>query len=271
MPSTPHIALLGTHWILRSVPAGTCIWITAPLSPDCAIGVARRTHRRAILCLPRTASGNRCDAVSVALVSLPGKSWRGKDAPTPRRVAAWLLAGAALWLATDAGWLHAKAWLAQQLLRDAWQDTLTTQATQHPWPWADTHPVARLTVATLGIDQIVLAGDSGRTLAFGPGWAEASAAPGARGNTVISGHRDTHFAFLRLLTVGDEITLESAHGVASYRVASLRIADTRSESIALDGDEALLLVTCWPFDAVVPGGPLRYVVWAEPMLAAGND
>jgi len=24
----------------------------------------------------------------------------------------------------------------------------------------------------------------------------------------------------------------------------------------------LTLITCWPFDAVVPGGPLRYVVHA---------
>lgn len=209
--------------------------------------------------------------MSVAIVSLPGKSWRGKDAPTLRRVAAWLLAGVALWLATDAGWLHAKAWLAQQLLRDAWQDTLTTKVSQHPWPWADTHPVARLTVTAHGIDQIVLAGDSGRTLAFGPGWAQASAAPGVRGHTVISGHRDTHFAFLRELSVGDEIALESARGVAAFRVVSLRVADTRREAIALQGDAALLLVTCWPFDAVAPGGPLRYVVSAEPVLAAGND
>jgi sortase A len=26
------------------------------------------------------------------------------------------------------------------------------------------------------------------------------------------------------------------------------------------GATALVLLTCWPFDALVPGGPLRYVV-----------
>ena len=29
------------------------------------------------------------------------------------------------------------------------------------------------------------------------------------------------------------------------------------------GLDELTLVTCWPFDAVAPGGPLRYVVVAE--------
>lgn len=28
------------------------------------------------------------------------------------------------------------------------------------------------------------------------------------------------------------------------------------------GDDRLTLITCYPFDAIVPGGPLRYVVTA---------
>ena len=180
----------------------------------------------------------------------------------------------ALALALDASYLHAKAWLAQQLLRDAWASTQADGGAHKPWPWADTHPVARLRVPARGIERIVLAGDSGRTLAFGPGWAESSARPGARGTPVISGHRDTHFAFLRELAVGDEIALEGETGTASYRVVSTRIADATRERIALDeSEDALLLVTCWPFDAVVPGGPLRYVVRArrfEPLQVAAD-
>lgn len=189
--------------------------------------------------------------------------WRvGKDALAPRRLlarACLLLAGA---LAFDAGWLHAKAWLAQQLLQRAWVQR--GEGAAKPWPWADTAPVARLRAPQLGIDQIVLSGDSGRTLAFGPGWAEASARPGAHGTTVISGHRDTHFAFLQQLRAGDVVELESTQGTRRWRVQSTRVADSRDTRIALDGDDALLLVTCWPFDAVVPGGPLRWVVRAEP-------
>lgn len=175
-----------------------------------------------------------------------------------------MLAASAFALMLGAGWLHAKAWLAQRLLQHAWATTQLTQQPQRPWPWADTHPVARLRVASRGIDQIVLAGDAGRTLAFGPGWAQASAAPGARGTSVISGHRDTHFAFLRELAPGDVLQLESVEGLRHYRVVGARVADVRRERITLAGGDTLLLVTCWPFDAVLPGGPLRFVLQAEP-------
>jgi sortase A len=170
----------------------------------------------------------------------------------------------ALVLAGEAGWIHAKGWLAQQLLQRAWSATRSSGQPHAPWPWADTRPVARLRVAARGIDQIVLAGDAGRSLAFGPGWAEASAAPGNRGTSVISGHRDTHFAFLQALQPGDALQLESDTGERRYRVIAARVADSRKESIALGEADALWLVTCWPFDAVTPGGPLRYVVQALP-------
>ena len=79
-----------------------------------------------------------------------------------------------------------------------------------PWPWADTWPVARLKSASREVDLIVLAGGSGRTLAFGPGHLSASAMPGEIGNTVIAGHRDTHFRFLRGVEKGELLSIESA-------------------------------------------------------------
>lgn len=54
-------------------------------------------------------------------------------------------------------YIPAKAWLAQQLLENAWANSHATQAVK-PWPWADTWPVARLGVPGLGISQIVLEG-----------------------------------------------------------------------------------------------------------------
>lgn len=168
---------------------------------------------------------------------------------------------AALALGLHAGWLPAKAVLAQCLLQTSWSQGVADGEAHRPWPWADTHPVARLVQPRLGIDQIVLAGDSGRPLAFGPGWAEASARPGsAHGTTIISGHRDTHFAWLRELRSGDALQLESALGRRDYRVASRQVVDSRTHRIAAAGDDALVLVTCWPFDASAPRGPLRYVV-----------
>lgn len=179
------------------------------------------------------------------------------------RLLACALATAALLPLGHAGYVHAKAGLAQVLLERAWRQALVDGVAPRPWPWADTAPVARLRVDRLDVERIVLDGDSGRTLAFGPGWAPSSAPPGRHGVAVISAHRDTHFAFLRELHRGDAIALDAAHGTRRYRVTDLRVVDVRDGGtrIADDGD-GLVLVTCFPFDALVPGGPLRYVVSA---------
>ena len=192
-----------------------------------------------------------------------------RDVPARRRrlLPLLLAAGAVLFLA-QAGWIHAKAMLAQVLLERAWSASLDDGQPHRPWPWADTWPVARLRAPQLQREQVVLAGDDGRALAFGPGWAQASAAPGNAGTTVISGHRDTHFAWLAQLQAGDEVELQAGNGTRRYQVSGTRVADARHERIAVDpDDDALLLVTCWPFDADVPGGPLRYVVSARPLPA----
>lgn len=164
----------------------------------------------------------------------------------------------------QAGWIHAKALLARGLVEAAWQRTLAGAGSQAPWPWADTHPVARLRCRRLGADVLVLAGSSGRTLAFGPGHVVGTAAPGALGNAVVGGHRDTHFAFLQNLEAGDLLEVVTARGATVvYRVEGARILDRRETAVMEDrGDQRLTLVTCYPFDTVVPGGPLRYVVTA---------
>ena len=54
-------------------------------------------------------------------------------------------------------------------------------------------------------------------------------------------------------------------GSSAYiAVIGLNVVDSRRGSLLLDTDDAVLtLVTCYPFDAVDPGGPLRYVVTAR--------
>lgn len=182
----------------------------------------------------------------------------------PRRflVPALLLIAAAL--AGAAGWIYIKAAVAQVMLQRAWIRSDHGRHPHRPWPWADMAPIARLTVPRLHRDLIVLDRDSGQALAFGPGWTPSSAAPGTHGLSVISAHRDTQFTFLRRLRAGDRIVIDGAHGTARYRVARMRVIDSRHARLPdADSEDGLLLVTCWPFDAVMPGGPLRYVVWAR--------
>lgn len=204
---------------------------------------------------------------------VPARTPQGNmDVPARRR--RWLpllLATAAVICLVQAGWIHAKAMLAQVLLERAWSASQADGKRHAPWPWADTWPVAKLRVPRLQREQVVLAGDDGRALAFGPGWAQASTPPGQRGTTVISGHRDTHFAWLAQLQSGDSVELDDGSGSRRYVVTGSRVADSRHERITLDQDDTLLLVTCWPFDAVVPGGPLRYVITATAADVAHNS
>ncbi len=129
--------------------------------------------------------------------------------------------------------IHAKAWLAPVLIDRAWSLTLAGGgAPVKPWSWADTWPVARLEVPALDVDLLVLAGDSGNALAFGPGHAWASAALGSPGLAVIGGHRDTHFAFLRDLWIGAQLQLQLADGRRrAYRVEALEIVDASRERL----------------------------------------
>ena len=188
------------------------------------------------------------------------------------RVALLALVVLGAWQVGHGVWIYAKARLAQHLLQRAWARTLAGEADVKPWPWADTWPVARLRVPAHQADLIVLDGVSGRTLAFGPGHAPGSAPPGAAGTAIVSGHRDTHFRFLERVRAGDEVLIEApGRPPVRFVVRETAVVDSRTAVIRRDGDTAgLALVTCYPFDAVTPGGPLRYVVVAEraPLRAA---
>lgn len=169
------------------------------------------------------------------------------------------------WQLGQGAYIPAKAWLAQELMQRAWFRASEGDDRQAPWPWADTWPVARLSAKSGAVDLIVLAGGSGRTLAFGPGHLSASSMPGDVGNSVIAGHRDTHFNFLRDVEIGESLVVERINGRKHvYKVIGIDVVDSRRGSLVLDTDAAILsLVTCYPFDAEESGGPLRYVVTAR--------
>lgn len=175
-----------------------------------------------------------------------------------------LLLGLGTWQIASAGWIHAKALLAQRLIASAWDQARDGGPARRPWPGADMRPIARLTVRSRGVDLYVLDNASPRALAFGPAHVGGTAAPASDGNSVLVAHRDTHFAFLQRVAVGDEIDVEALGRSARYRVSEVTIMD-RNEARVIDepGAPQLTLVTCYPFDALRPGTNLRYVVIAE--------
>src|SRR5712672_65525 len=136
-----------------------------------------------------------------------------------------LLAVIGLILFGQGAYIHAKALLAQVLLERAFEKTVATGRETKPWLWADTWPVARIEVKRLHASTIVLAGSSGQALAFGPGHVERTPEAGERGVAVYSAHRDTHFAFLKNVTVGDEIDITVGDGRSfRYRADATSVA-----------------------------------------------
>lgn len=209
-------------------------------------------------------------------------------------------------------YFYGKAMLAQHLLEQTWIDvkhqyikennTLKTNAMHTkqltilpPWSWADTYPVAKLTLrlnnsrnhnlttenhkvnlnkqsltnnsptmhllnttlltsdekmeALPEISWIILAGMTGRTMAFGPGWLQNSAKPNQFGNTVISAHNDSHFAILENVNIGDTFILEDQSAKQEhYQIITMRIVDENDNTAYNYSDQKMLtLITCYPF------------------------
>lgn len=187
---------------------------------------------------------------------MSGHNWRRRLAVALLLVAAWQLAAALQ--------IPAKAWLAQQLLERAWATTRAGGEPARPWQWADTWPVARLDFGHHGARPLVLSGASGRNLAFGPVAVPQAYVDNRRG-MVVAGHRDTHFRVLEALSAGDVIALERPAVTTRFVVtemAAMHASD--AAQLAAEAADELLLVTCYPFDAVIPGTPWRYVVRAVP-------
>lgn len=168
----------------------------------------------------------------------------------------------AAWQLGSAGWIQAKAELGQWLLERAWQRTLEGEEAVEPWPGAVSQPVARLRMPRLSVDHLVLDGLDTPVMAWGPGMAV-----GEGGHRVLAAHRDTHFSFLREVEPGDRFELIDAEGQRQWwRVQSIRVVDSRRTGIDLGWREtAMTLITCYPFDAPVAGGPQRLIVRLKPV------
>jgi sortase A len=161
-------------------------------------------------------------------------------------------------------YIHAKAQLAQRLIENSWDNP-----GQLPWPWADTWPIAKLKIA--GRELYVLSGSSGSSLAFGPGHVDGTTTPAIAGESVIAGHRDTHFRVLEKVVIEEEINVQMPQSSQwfTYIVDSIEIVDVRvSSEMELAEDDRITLVTCYPFNAIEAGGPLRYLVSAYRKIEA---
>ena len=181
----------------------------------------------------------------------------------------WLTAGLLMMIAVcwgQVGYIYAKAQLAQYLISAAWQQSVLAQTPVKPWGWADTYPVAKLTI-NQSEPLYVLAGASNRNLAFGPvllnaNLDELSQVDNTQAfNVGIAAHRDTHFALLELVEYGDSLRLDTGKESLNFVVDDLLIVDEKYLSVLdVDDKQVITLITCYPFNALSSTTPLRYVV-----------
>jgi sortase A len=156
-----------------------------------------------------------------------------------------------------------------QAAREFEQPVPDTPATRSAAQPAALHPVrvgdtfAKLKIPRLDAELYVVEGDGARELRRGPGHLAGTALPGAQGNCVIAGHRDTHFRVLKDIRLGDDIVLQTSTGQYLYRVKRTRIVSPENTS-ALDptSNAELNLITCYPF-YYVGSAPKRFVVEAQ--------
>lgn len=159
------------------------------------------------------------------------------------------------------GYIYVKAIVAQWLIEDAWNTSIETRQRMKPWVWADTWPIAKLTAGEES--HYILNGASMSTLAFGPGHLEPTPFPGELGNSVVLGHRDTHFRLLKGLAAGDVVKIENKDESLRYEVSEIRIVHKTGLTLPDPVDTRMLsFITCYPFDAIASNTPWRYVVIA---------
>jgi sortase A len=136
-------------------------------------------------------------------------------------------------------------------------------------PPADPHPPANgdalgeIQVPRLGLNVVVIQGESTANLRRGVVHLANSPLPGESGNIALAGHRDTFFRPLRELRLGDQIILKTPVRSFEYIVDSIQVVPPTNLHV-LDSTAAheLTLLTCFPFYYVGPA-PKRFVVRAR--------
>ncbi|MGB2898823.1 MAG: class D sortase [Candidatus Acidiferrum sp.] len=131
--------------------------------------------------------------------------------------------------------------------------------------------IGEIEVPRLGLDAIVVQGDSPASLRRAVGHLSKSALPGEWGNVALAGHRDTFFRPLRNIRIGDGIRFKTRERSFEYRVESIEVvAPTDLRVLESSTGHDLTLLTCFPVYYVGPA-PKRLVVRAREVEGATRE
>jgi sortase A len=123
--------------------------------------------------------------------------------------------------------------------------------------------IGEMEVPRLALKAIFVQGDSAKILRRAVGHIPETALPGAKGNVVLTGHRDSFFRPLRNIQSGDAITLKTPDGIFQYEVESTTVVPPDDVQVLQpSGERTLTLITCFPF-YYVGSAPNRFIVRAR--------
>jgi sortase A len=123
--------------------------------------------------------------------------------------------------------------------------------------------IGEIQVPRLGLNAVVVQGDSAAILRQAVGHLSKSALPGEWGNVALAGHRDTFFRPLRDIRQGDEIRFKTAERSFEYLVESIDVVAPNNIQVSEPSTgHDLTFITCFPFH-FVGAAPKRFVVRAR--------
>jgi sortase A len=127
----------------------------------------------------------------------------------------------------------------------------------------DGQALGRISLPSIGVSAVVVAGTDTAALRRGPGHYPGTPLPGARGTVGIAGHRTTYGAWFRRLDqlkTGDKISLTMPYGRFTYAVERRRIVlPTDTWVTHRVGYDRLVLSACHPLYSAAK----RIVVFAR--------
>ena len=123
--------------------------------------------------------------------------------------------------------------------------------------------LTRVVIPKIGMDAIVVEGDSRKALSAGPGHMTDTPPPGEPGNSVITAHRDTFFRHIYELEKGDQIQVRRSGRNFTFAVTGKTIVMPEDVGVIERSDDPrLTLITCYPIYYVGPA-PKRLVVFSR--------
>lgn len=142
-------------------------------------------------------------------------------------------------------------------------DTPDSQKILYPiYPLEGDH-IGILSIPAIDQKLSVFQGTETEELNKGVGHFIQSVLPGEEDNCVLSGHRDSVFAELGDLKIGDQLIVHTSAGKFTYQISTIRIVDKDDKTVIVPADHAILTVTtCYPF-IYIGSAPDRYILTAD--------